>query len=84
MYEVLINSYVNKLTLDDINEFANKNGITLNNGEDKVIYDFIKNNWKNVYKGDTLKEIYKIKEKVSPDTFNIILDLYNKYKDKIR
>ena len=84
MYEALINTYVNHLSLDDINDFANKNGIKLNNGEDKVIYDFIKSNWKQVYKGDTLKELYKIKEKVSPDTFNVILNLYNKYKNKIK
>ena len=84
MYEVLINSYVNKLSLNDINNFANKNNIILKNGEDKIIYDFIKNNWKEVYKGDTLKELYKIREKVSNDTFNEIIKLYEKYKDKIR
>ncbi len=84
MYESLINAYINKLSINDVNNFATNNNISLKNGENKIIYDFIKNNWKEAYKGDTLKEIYKIKEKVSTDTFNKILELYNKYKDKIK
>ena len=44
MYELVIREYVKKMTLDDINNFAYKNGILLPKGEDKIIYDFIKNN----------------------------------------
>ena len=84
MYEALISSYINKLSINDINDFAIKNNIVLKENEDKIIYDFVKNNWKEVYKGNTLKELYKIKGKVSNDTFNVILELYNKYKDRIK
>ena len=47
----------------------------------KIIYDFIKNNWQEIYKGDRLKMLNEIKNKVSNNTYLYILDLYNKYKD---
>lgn len=81
MYELVIREYVKKMTLDDINNFAYKNGILLPKGEDKIIYDFIKNNWQEIYKGDRLKMLNEIKNKVSNNTYLYILDLYNKYKD---
>lgn len=81
MYELIIREYVKKMTLDDINNFAYKNGILLPKGEDKIIYDFIKKNWQEIYKGDRLRMLNEIKNKVSNNTYLYILDLYNKYKD---
>ena len=84
MYEVLIKEYLKRLSLKDINDFANKNNITLKNGEDKIIYDFIKNNWMEVYKGDANKAFNSLKKEVSIDTYNAIINLYNEFKDKIK
>ena len=52
MYEVIIKEYLKRLSLKDINDFANKNNVSLKPGEDKVLYNFIMNNWMEVYKGD--------------------------------
>lgn len=84
MYEVLIKEYLKRLSLKDINDFASKNNILLKDGEDKIIYDFIKNNWKEVYKGDYNKAFNSLKNKVSIDTYNAIINLYNEFKDKIK
>ncbi len=84
MYEVLIKEYLKRLSLKDINDFANKNNMPLINGEDKIIYDFIMNNWQEVYKGDANKAFLKLKQKVSSNTYNNIMTLYNEFKDKIK
>lgn len=84
MYEVLIREYLKRLSLKDINDFANKNNITLPKGEDKVIYDFIMNNWQEVYKGDVNKAFSKLKQCVSPNTYNYAVNLYNEFKNKIK
>ncbi len=84
MYEVLIKEYLKRLSLKDINDFANKNNMPLKNGEDKIIYNFIMNNWKEVYKGDAVKAISTLKGKVSDETFNNGLKLFNEFKGKIK
>ena len=84
LYEVLIKEYLKRLSLKDINDFASKNNITLKNSEDKIIYDFIKNNWMEVYKGDANKAFNSLKKEVSIDTYNAIINLYNEFKDKIK
>ncbi len=84
MYEVLIKEYLKRLSLKDINDFANKNNMPLEKNEDKIIYDFIMNNWMEVYKGDANKALSKLKQQVSSKTFNNIMKLYNDFKDKIK
>ena len=83
MYEVIIKNYLKRLSLKDINNFANKNGINLLNGEDKTIYDFIIKYWKDVYHGN-INCFSTLKKEVSLNTYNIIMNLYNEYKDKIK
>lgn len=84
MYEVLIKEYLKRLSLKDINNFANKNNMPLKQGEDKIIYNFIMNNWQEVYKGDAKKSFSKIKPMVSDGTYNNIISLYNEFKNKIK
>lgn len=84
MYEALISRYIKNLSIDDINNFANKNNMPLNNGEDQVIYVLIMNNWKDIYKGDPINVFNTLKMKVSENTYNNIIMLYNKYKGIIK
>ncbi len=83
MYESLIKKYINKLTINDINNFAKQNNIILPTGEDKTIYDFIINNWKEIYNSKDLSVFNEIKTKISNNTYNKIIELYNIYKEKI-
>ena len=79
MYEMIIKNYLNKLTIDDINLFAKKNNIPIKDGEDIIIYNFIKNNWEKVYNEDDY-DFSILKGKISDELLNNINDLYNKYK----
>ncbi len=84
MYEAFIREYLKRLSLKDINDFANKNNMHLKQNEDKIIYDFIMKNWKEVYKGDAIKVLNSLKKDVSEDTFNNIMTLYEQFKNKIK
>ena len=41
----LISEYVNRMQKQDVNNFAIKQGITLDNEELDIIYNYIKNNY---------------------------------------
>ena len=84
MYEMLIKNYINKITINDINNFANSNNISLLPGEDKILYNFINKFWKEAYKGDINKVFSILKNNVSESTYNAAVILYNKYKHLIK
>lgn len=84
MYEALIKEYLKRLSLKDINDFAVKNKIVLQKNEDKIIYDFIMENWKEVYKGNAKLAFEKLKKTLSNETYNNVITLYNKFKNKIK
>ena len=84
MYDVLIKEYLKRLSLNDIDKFTLKNGVTLKPGENKIIYDFIMQNWQEVYKGDSKKAFLKLKEKTSKETYDAIIKMFNMFKDKIK
>lgn len=84
MYEALIKEYLKRLSLKDINDFAVKNKIILQKNEDKIIYDFIMENWKEVYKGNAKLAFEKLKKNVSNETYNNVITLYNQFKNKIK
>ena len=62
--ERLISEYVNRMTLEDVNNFALKNGIILKDKEVKVIYDHIKNNWRTIVFGNPRGILDDLKEKL--------------------
>ena len=84
MYEALIKEYLKRLSLKDINDFTAKNKIILQKNEDKIIYDFIMENWKEVYKGNAKLAFEKLKKNVSNETYNNVITLYNQFKNKIK
>lgn len=83
MYDILIREYIKRLSLKDINDFAIKNNIPIKTGEDKIIYDFIKNKWKDVYNSNNYN-FSELRGKISDELLNNILILYNKYKSFIK
>ena len=84
MYEMIIGNYIRKLTINDINNFANNNDILLLPEEDKILYNFINKYWKEAYKGDINKVFSILKNSVSANTYNAVIMLYNKYKHLIK
>lgn len=82
MNKVLLINYLNKLKKEDIYNYALTNQITLNNNELDIIYDYIKNRYNDIINNpvDILNEI---KNKIDNKTYLLILNLYNKYQDKL-
>lgn len=79
MYENIIKNYIDKLTKEDIINYSKKEGIFLNDSEINVIYDEIKNNWKQLYNGNT-RVITNLENKINNKAYNRLIDLYNTYK----
>lgn len=79
----LIEEYVNRMKKEDINNFALKQGIILDDNELNIIYNYIKDNYKTILYGNPKEILLEIKEKVKPLTYSKIENLYIKFKDKI-
>lgn len=79
----LIEEYVNRMKKDDINIFALKQGIILNDNELDILFTYIKNNYRTILYGNPKEILLEIKDKVTPLTYNKIESLYMKFKDKI-
>ena len=79
----LINEYVNRLKVSDITYYAEKQGITLDKDQAKLIYDYIKNDYRTIIYGNPKDILNEIKFKVKPLTYNKIENLYILFKDKI-
>lgn len=80
--EYVIKELVDKLTEDDIKNYALQEGVSLGDEELKTIYAYIKNYWQVFYKEDASSLLEELKEKLSPKAYAKILELYDKYKRK--
>ena len=71
-----------RITKDDISRYALKEGVDLSNNELDLIYAYIKKYSKKIldYPLDVLDEI---KDDLSINVYDKILELYDKYKNKI-
>ena len=76
----LIEPYINNISKNDINSFALKNNINLNNNELEFIYNFIKTRYKEVLNNPTNFSLTKYKNNFSNENFVKINGLINRYK----
>ena len=82
MNRILIYEYINRLRREDIVKFCVIKGIDASDSEIDVVYNYIKRDYKRFFSNpDTV--LSEIKNDVSSNTFSIIMELYNKYKNKI-
>ena len=81
MYNLFIQNYVKKLTKNDIISFCNKESIKLTEEELNIIYLYIKNYWKEFLKNDPSVIFNELKSKLNTNTYNKMINLYNKYKE---
>ena len=70
------------MTLEDVNNFALKNGIILKDKEVKVIYDHIKNNWRTIVFGNPRGILDDLKEKLDSTSYQKIESLYIYFKNR--
>lgn len=83
MNRLLIYEYINRLRREDIVKFCSIKNIVASDNEIDIVYSYIKNDYKRFF-NNPLDVLYEIKDKVSNDTFDEIIKLYDKYKNKIK
>lgn len=81
IYKELIKKNINNLTINHVKDFADKNNISYTDDELNTIYHFIM-----YYYQDLLDENIKvfdiIKNKINPNLYKKLLNLYVEYKEK--
>ena len=82
MKEKIIKNYINKLTLNDIKTFSINNNIHLTNDEYEYLYKIIKEKWYIILYGNPNNIFNNLKNKLSIDKYNQVIQLYQTYKDK--
>ena len=82
VYKNLIINYVKNMTIEDANNFIEKNNIAISNKDKDTIFNYIKKNY-NTFFDNPIKHIKMLKGKVQDDIYYNILTLYDKYKDKL-
>lgn len=83
MYDKFIKNYVDKMTLNDIFSFAEKENFKISKNDAEIVLSYIKKYWLTVYKGDPTNIFFELKLKLEESTYKKIIELYNKYKNKI-
>lgn len=83
MNKLIVYQYINKLRREDIVNFCNIKGFMVSDKEIDTIYNYIKNDYKRFFDNPD-SVLNEVKNKVSDKTFNEILILYDKYKNKIK
>jgi hypothetical protein len=82
MKEKLISEYVNRMTIDDVLNFATQNGVSLNNEELNIIYEYAKKQWRTIVFGNPRKILDDLKVKINPISYQKIESLYVYFKNK--
>lgn len=78
----LIKNYVEKMTMDDVNNYALKNDIHLSQEELLFTYNFIKKNYEILYSNPYI-DLSKFKSKYSEENFIKISKLIEKARNLI-
>ncbi|MBQ3020973.1 MAG: hypothetical protein IJD92_01960 [Bacilli bacterium] len=76
----IIEPYIKNISKEDINNFALKNNIKLNNNELEFIYNFITTRYKEVLSNPNNFSLVKYKNNFSNENFVKINGLINRYK----
>lgn len=76
---ILIERYINNLTIHDLNNLALTKGISLNNEELDFSYNFIKKNWKTILASHGIFDIDKYKDNYTEENFLKIKKLIKEY-----
>ena len=82
MFE-LIKRYMEKLTIDDVKNFATNNNVILNEHELSFTYQFVKKNWETILANPNSLNLERYKNEFSEENFlkikHLIKIYYQKY-----
>lgn len=79
----LIKNYVDKLTIDNLREFALKNNINLNNTELEYLLNLTKNHFEDILVNED-KYLNLVKNNINPEAFIKVKELFLHYKNRYK
>ncbi len=80
----LIERFMNRLTIEDVNKFALKNNVNLSNDELEFTYSFVKKNWQNVLANPNSLNLERYRHMYSEENFLKIQKLFREYSIKYK
>ena len=80
----IIERYMTKLSIEDVNNFAIKNDIHLSNEELDFTYAFIKKNWQPILSNPNMLNLDRYKDKFSEENLIKIKKLFKEYSIKYK
>jgi len=75
----LIERFMDKLTIEQTNNFALKNGINLNPEELEFVFHFTRKNWQQIISNPRILNLKKYQHIFSDENFIKIEKLFNEY-----
>ncbi len=82
--DYLLQIYIEKISKNDINSFAVKQGVTLDEDELNVIYEYLKKHWRTFYYGNPKTLLEELKVKLKPDTYYKLEALYKEARERFK
>ncbi len=82
MMDYLIQNYVEKMTIKEINEFALQNGVSLSEKEASLILFYIQKDWRTIIHGNPRKIFDELEKELEPFTYQKMISLYYYFKEK--
>ncbi len=82
MNKLIILKYMEKLTKEDIKKYIDKEKLMINDDEVNIIYLYLKKDSEKVL-NNTQEVINELKDIISMEAYNTLINLYQKYKNKI-
>ncbi len=83
MNKYFIKKYIDKLTKQDIMNYATSKEIYLSKEEIDIIYNTIKTKWIDFINGNQSQILEELKPHISQKTYQEIINIYTRYKNKI-
>lgn len=77
--KLVIYDYIKKIKKEDIFNYGIRQGIEINNNDIDIIYDYINNRYNDII-DNTDSILLEVKDKLNINTYNKLLELYDKYK----
>lgn len=78
----IIERFINKMTKDDVNNFALSKNIHLSESELDYTYDFVKKNYKSMLQNPKLFNIERYRSNYTEENFTKISKVYQEYFQK--
>ena len=82
MYKKLIENYIGSLTVADVKNYAEKEGVSITDGEAKIIFDFLHKNYKALLGPNGIETLKTIKPYLSITLYEEIAKKYITTKNK--